>query len=151
MDQLKAALNILLADTFVMYFKAHSYHWNVEGMFFSQYHDFFGKLYEELHGAVDPIAEHIRTCTDSYAPISLMEMYNYKTMTEDSVTQSNVTSMLNNLSAANEVVMNDLNKVFEIADSMNNQGLMDFIATRLDVHHKHAWMLKASAKNTTGA
>lgn len=151
MDQLKAALNILLADTFVMYFKAHSYHWNVEGMFFSQYHDFFGELYEELHGAVDPIAEHIRTCTDSYAPISLMEMYNYKTMTEDSVTQSNVTSMLNNLSAANEVVMNDLNKVFEIAESMKNQALMDFVAGRLDVHHKHAWMLRASAKNTTGA
>jgi len=82
MDQLKAALNVLLADMFVMYFKAHSYHWNVEGMFFSQYHAFFGELYEELHDAIDPTAEHIRTCTDGYAPISMMEMYNYKTSTE---------------------------------------------------------------------
>jgi len=148
MDQIKAALQILLADTFLMYFKSHSYHWNVEGMFFPQYHEFFGELYEELFDAVDPIAEHIRTCTDGYAPMSLMEMYNYKTLSEDTVKPTNVTDMLNNLSAANAVVVNDLNKVFELAEGVNNQALMDFIATRLDVHHKHAWMLRASAKNT---
>ena len=151
MDQLKAALNVLLADMFVMYFKAHSYHWNVEGMFFSQYHAFFGELYEELHDAIDPTAEHIRTCTDGYAPMSMMEMYNYKTSSEDSVKPVLITDMLSNLSAANTVVLADLNKVFEIAESMNNQGLMDFVATRLDVHHKHEWMFRASAKNTTGS
>lgn len=148
MDQLKAALNILLADTFLMYFKTHSYHWNVEGMFFSQYHEFFGELYEEVYGAVDPTAEHIRICCDSYAPISLMEMYNSKTLPEDTIKPTNINQMLNNLIAANEVIITDLNKVFEIAGSMNNQGLMDFIANRLDVHNKHAWMLRTSAKST---
>lgn len=148
MDQLKAALNILLADTFLMYFKAQSYHWNVEGMFFSQYHDFFGELYEEVYGAVDPTAEHIRICCDSYAPISLMEMYNSKTLPEDTIKPTNINQMLNNLIAANEVIITDLNKVFEIAGSMNNQGLMDFIANRLDVHNKHGWMLRTSAKST---
>jgi len=148
MDQLKAALNILLADTFLMYFKAQSYHWNVEGMFFSQYHEFFGELYEEVYGAVDPTAEHIRICCDSYAPISLMEMYNSKTLPEDTIKPTNINQMLNNLIAANEVIITDLNKVFEIAGSMNNQGLMDFIANRLDVHNKHAWMLRTSAKST---
>jgi len=60
MEQLQLALKKVLADTFGMYFKAHAYHWNVVGPDFSQYHDFFGKLYEELFGAVDAIAEHIR-------------------------------------------------------------------------------------------
>ena len=151
MDQLKAALQVLLADTFLMYFKAQSYHWNVEGMFFSQYHDFFGELYEEVYGAIDPTAEHIRICCDAYAPMSMMEMYNYKTVSEDTVKPVLITDMLNNLLATNQVVMNDLNKVFEIAEGMNNQGLMDFIAGRLEVHHKHEWMLRTSAKNTTGA
>ena len=30
MEQLTAALHIALANTFTMYFKTHSYHWNVE-------------------------------------------------------------------------------------------------------------------------
>ena len=50
----------VLADTFVMYMKSHSYHWNVIGPDFPQLHEFFGNLYEDLHGAVDPLAEHVR-------------------------------------------------------------------------------------------
>jgi starvation-inducible DNA-binding protein len=46
MDELQTALKKVLANTFVMYFKTHTYHWNVEGMFFPQLHEFFGNLYE---------------------------------------------------------------------------------------------------------
>ena len=49
MNELQAALKIALANTFVSYFKAHSYHWNVEGIDFSQYHSFFGDFYEDMH------------------------------------------------------------------------------------------------------
>jgi len=45
MNEIQAALRVVLANTFVMYFKTHSYHWNVEGVLFSLYHDFFGDLY----------------------------------------------------------------------------------------------------------
>ena len=63
----------VLADTFVMYMKAHSYHWNVIGPDFPQLHDFFGNLYEELHGAIDPLAEHIRAL-DAFAPGTLIQI-----------------------------------------------------------------------------
>ncbi len=33
-----------LANTFVMYMKAHGYHWNVIGSDFPQLHGFFGDL-----------------------------------------------------------------------------------------------------------
>ena len=56
-----------LADTFFMYQKAHSYHWNVEGNLFPMLHEFFGNLYEEIYGAVDPMAEQIRSLNE-YAP-----------------------------------------------------------------------------------
>ena len=45
----------VLANTFSMYLKSHNFHWNVEGMLFSELHDFFGDLYTELWNAVDPI------------------------------------------------------------------------------------------------
>jgi starvation-inducible DNA-binding protein len=56
MDKLLATLRIAIGNTFTMYFKSHSYHWNVEGMLFSEFHAFFGDLYLDLHGAVDPLA-----------------------------------------------------------------------------------------------
>jgi len=61
MDELIDQMKVVLADTFAMYLKAHMFHWNVTGPNFPQLHEFFGDLYEELHGAVDPIAEQIRT------------------------------------------------------------------------------------------
>ena len=136
----------VLADTFLMYFKAHTYHWNVEGKNFSEMHSFFGDLYEELHGAVDVIAEEIRAL-DEYAPISLMELYNSKNITEDSVKPSSSTEMLALLLVANNQVINDLNNLFKAATAANKQGLADFAAGRLDVHAKHGWMLRSFLKS----
>ena len=82
MEKLIASLKVALGNTFIMYFKAHSYHWNVEGMFFTQFHDFFGDIYEDVYGAVDPLAEELRKL-DAYAPISVEEIHSYKTIGED--------------------------------------------------------------------
>lgn len=129
-----------------MYFKAHSYHWNIEGIMFSQYHDFFGDLYDDLYGAIDPTAEELRAL-DAYAPISLMELYQYKTLEEDSSRPVLIIDMLSNLTTANNILIESLNKVFALATTANNQGLCNFIADRLDKHKKHAWQLRASMKN----
>ena len=145
MDELKLSLKVLLANTFFMYYKAHAYHWNVEGVHFSQYHDFFGDLYEEVYGAIDPTAEELRAL-DDYAPISIEELYNFKTIKEDTTRPETLTAMLTNLQAANDEVMASLNNLFKKASTANEQGLADFAAGRIDVHKKHGWMIRASLK-----
>lgn len=145
MTELQAAVKIALANTFVMYFKAHSYHWNVEGPMFSMYHDFFGDLYSDLHSAVDATAEELRT-TGAYAPINLSEMYQYRTIMEDSTKPFSALEMVRNLIDANELTIQSLNKLFEVATQENNQGLADFAAGRLDTHAKHGWMLASFTK-----
>jgi starvation-inducible DNA-binding protein len=145
MNELVAAMRIVLANNFVMYFRAHSYHWNVEGIEFSQYHDFFGDLYNELFGAADTIAEEIRAL-DSYAPISLMEMYNYKTIEEDSTRTVLIADMLTKLQDSNNKVLESLNKAYELANSAKELGLANFLQDRMDKHKKHGWMIRASLK-----
>lgn len=144
MKELQDALKKVLADTFVMYFKAHAYHWNVEGMFFSQYHDFFGKLYEELHGAVDPIAEHIRAI-DGYAPASIAEIKSLSNLEESSLT-TDVKTMLDSLIQDNNMLIISLMQAFQEAEKVSEIGLANFLQDRIDIHQKHGWMLKASAK-----
>ena len=65
MDELKQALKQAFANSFAFYLKAHYFHWNVEGMLFSQFHDFFGNIYQEVYASIDPFAENIRKI-DSY-------------------------------------------------------------------------------------
>lgn len=146
MNELQASLKIALANTFTMYFKAHTYHWNVEGINFSEYHEFFGDLYDELFTAIDSVAERIRIL-DSYAPISLSDLLASKTIEEDTMKPVSVNTMLTNLLSANDQVVASLNKTFQLAEAVKDQGLMDFIAGRLDVHAKHAWMIRSSNKN----
>lgn len=128
-----------------MYFKAHSFHWNVEGVHFSQYHDFFGDLYQELHGAVDPLAEEMRAL-GAYAPTTLTEMYSKKTVSEAGIVGNEVRVMLSMLQEDNEEIIKNLNEAFDMADEAGEQGLADFIAGRIDSHKKHGWMIRASLR-----
>ena len=144
MDTLIEIMRKVLADTFAMYLKAHNYHWNVEGSNFPQYHDFFGNLYEELHGAVDPIAEEIRAL-NAYAPGSFSR-YLELTEIEDELSIPNGVEMARRLVMDNEKVLATLDIAFKLADELDQQGLADFIAGRIDAHKKHGWMLRSITK-----
>lgn len=147
MNELTTTLKVLLANQFVAYFKAHTYHWNTEGIEFPQYHEFFGDLYADYYGAIDPAAEYLRVL-DEYAPISLMEMYNYKTISEDSAKPATLEQMLTNIGGANQALIENLNKLFDVASEANEQGIADWAAARLDAHKKHAWMIRSCLKKS---
>ena len=145
MDELKTALKIVLANTYAMYFKAHGFHWNVEGKDFSQMHDFFSGIYEELFAAVDTIAEEIRAL-DEYAPYNMTELSSMTTVKESNIYGVDVSGMLADLTDANGSVIEALNSAHKLAEAENNRGLVNLIEERLDVHAKHGWMIRASSK-----
>lgn len=144
MNDITITAKIALANTFILYFKAHSFHWNVEGKDFVQYHQFLGDFYEEVYGAVDTLAEEIRALGD-YAPRSLDEMYKFKTI-EDQNNAITAVDMMANLANANAATLESLNKLFGMLTSANEQGFANFVADRIDAHKKHAWMLRSILK-----
>lgn len=137
-------LNQVLSDTYLMYFKAHSYHWNVEGPNFPQYHEFFGNLYEELFAAIDVIAEQMRALGE-YAPVSLAKIVADASMDEDTSVLT-PEKMFNTLSTANDKVLVSLMQAYQKAEAQSDLGLSDFLQGRIDIHNKHGWMLKATGK-----
>ena len=145
MNELTTAIKVLLANATVMYYKAHQFHWNIEGIEFTQYHDFLGDLYTDVYNSVDPIAELLRKL-DDYAPVSIDELYKYKTLEEETTRVVLISDILASLLKANEEVLASLNKVFALAVATNKQGMADFIAGRIDAHDKHGWFLRASSK-----
>ena len=141
MDELKTALKIALANSFAMYYKAQAMHWNVEGMFFGQFHDFYESIYKEVYGSIDKTAEELRALED-YAPSSIDELYRYKTVNE-AILNRDVTSQLEDLLATNTQLLESWEKVFEEAGKSHQHGLEDWASERLDEHNKHSWMLKS--------
>lgn len=144
MEELAISLRICLANTFLMYFKAHSHHWNVEGIEFSQLHTFFQGLYEDLFDASDLLAEELRALNE-FAPKTLTEMYHFKTVNEG-VIATTPTEMLQDLLITNDQVIESLNKSIELATKLNKQGLLNSLPERVDVHAKHGWMIRSHLK-----
>jgi starvation-inducible DNA-binding protein len=141
------AMQQVLADMFAMYFKAHAFHWNVEGQNFDQYHKFLGELYEEIWEALDEAAEQIRTL-DHYPISDLGEMAAQSQIRPHS-TELNpfpAQAMFMQLAVDNQRVIDSLTVAAEQAEAINNRGLTNFVDDRIQVHQKHGWMLRAIAK-----
>jgi len=144
MNELTEALKKALADTFAFYLKAHNFHWNVEGPNFNDYHAFFGVLYADAWGAVDLIAEHIRTL-DSYAPGSFSR-YSELSRVKDEVNIPSAMSMVTKLEADNRIVIETLTTAMKAAEKVDKVGISNFLQDRIDAHEKHGWMLRAISK-----
>lgn len=142
MEQLHKALKVAFASEFSFYLKAHNFHWNVTGPFFSQLHDLFGKIYEEVYGSIDQFAEEIRSA-GAFVPAS----YTRFSMLSEIDDQTNIPDdgdMVRILLEDSDKMVKILKFVFDIATAQGEEGLADFIAGRMDAHRKHSWMLKAT-------
>lgn len=138
---LARSMHVVLANTFCMYLLAHKYHWNVEGANFSQYHAFFGSLYEQIFDEIDKTAEQIRTL-GIYAPGTLKEFEMLSTMT-DSPGVPGPKTMFARLFAANTTMQDSLIAARSFAERDSNFGLVNYLEDRLDKHAKISWMLKS--------
>lgn len=137
-------LKTLLATEYAFVIKAQFFHWNVEGPDFAQYHKFFGKLYEEVYGAIDPTAEYIRIL-DEYTPGSF-ERFSELSQIQGQTKVPRARLMFTELLADNQTMIDLLNRCFESAANEKQEGIANFIAERIDAHGKHGWMLKSFLK-----
>jgi starvation-inducible DNA-binding protein len=129
------------ATAFALAMKAQYYHWNVEGSDFVQYHDFLGKLYAEISGSVDTLAELVRTL-NSYAPGAhrmLMDL----SLVKDDDTVPAALEMLTRLRDNNEDMLNALRVCYQTAENAGQLGISNYLQDRIQAHEKHAWMLRS--------
>jgi starvation-inducible DNA-binding protein len=144
MEELIQQMKVTLANTFSFYLKAHNFHWNVEGPEFPQYHEFFETLYSDAFGAVDAIAEHIRTL-DAYAPGSFSR-FSELSQISDELNVPKAKEMLSKLADDNMKVIESLKEAMKLADAQGAVGISNFYQDRIDIHFKHQWMIKATGK-----
>lgn len=144
METLIQQMRVILGTNFGLYFKAHSFHWNIEGPDFVQYHGFLGDFYESVFGNVDTIAEKIRML-GAYAPTTLPRMLELSDV-NDTETIPSALVMLNQLRDDNDRFIVHLRAGIVAADDANEPAISNFLQDLLDQHQKHRWMLNSLIK-----
>ncbi len=137
-------LRKIVSDSYVLYFKAHSYHWNVEGPDFAQYHTFLKNFYEEVFESIDSYAELIRTL-DQYAPTSLKRLLELTSIDESDGIPDAIT-MIKTLRRDNDLFLAVLVQAYDEAEKESQFGISNYLQDRIQAHEKHAWMLRAITK-----
>lgn len=141
MEQLIEQMKIILGTNFGLYFKAHTFHWNVEGPDFAQYHGFLGDFYDSVFDQTDSIAEHIRAL-GSYAPTTLARMMELSKV-QDIVAIPSPLIMMSELAQDNDKYIVELRAGIALADAADEPAVGNFLQDLLDAHQKHGWMLKS--------
>lgn len=140
-ERLSKSLERLFADTYVLYFKTHSYHWNVTGPLFQSLHALFMEQYTELWNALDFIAERIRAL-GHFAPFSYQNLLKL-TKIEDDAKVPKAQEMVGALVKGHEALIETIRPILSLAESAQDQVTLDLLTQRLQVHEKTAWMLRS--------
>ncbi len=140
-EETVAAMSHLLADSYTLYLKTHNYHWNVTGPMFATLHTLFMTQYTELALAVDEIAERIRAL-GAFAPGSYSDFTKLSTVSE-AKGRTTAIEMIQQLTADQKTVALSARAVIDAAESADDAASADLGTRRMDVHEKHAWMLRS--------
>ncbi|MGH6622761.1 MAG: Dps family protein [Burkholderiaceae bacterium] len=143
-ERIADGLAHVLADTYSLYLKTHSFHWNVEGPMFNTLHLMFMEQYTELWNALDAIAERIRSLGYP-APGTNTEFAQLTSIAETSGAPPAL-DMVRLLVTGHEAVARTARAVFPAADKAGDESTADLLTQRLQIHEKTAWMLRSLLK-----
>ncbi len=135
-------LSRLLADTYTLAVTTQGFHWNVTGPNFPALHALFESQYDELHDAVDLVAERIRAL-GHFAPGSFHEFAKLSTIAEhDGVPRAQ--PMLRRLLDGHETAARTARAILDEAQAARDHATSDLLTQRVCAHEKAAWMLRSS-------
>ena len=140
-EYLASELRELLGNVISAKFLAHGAHWNVKGVLFSQFHEFFGEIYEDYDNAIDPLAENIRKL-DVDAPFTLPQFV-ADTEIDATFVGGDPVQLSLAIYKANEILIGDIVETLDCADDLNQQGIYNFLADLQDRFGKWHWQLGA--------
>ena len=142
MDSLIKSLETVLADTYSLFLKTQNYHWNVEGCCFKENHEMFENQYKDLFEAMDECAELIRGLGSKVNGTFVAFSKNTQIKDGDGSKSSN--EMIMDLANDQIAIEKSLKTAFKEAQAVEDEVITGFLATRMTIHRKNAWMLNSS-------
>ncbi|WP_118133081.1 Dps family protein [Oceanicella sp. SM1341] len=136
-----SGLEEVLADTYRLLFKTHTYHWNVTGPLFYSVHHLTEEQYQDLFEAADVLAERIRAL-GQVAPMRFGDIVRDSAISDLDGTPS-AGEMIDDLRKDHEHLAKRLHQLIRTAEEHDDDVTGDLAIARSSVHEKAAWMLRA--------
>lgn len=143
MEDLVHSMKVVLASAFSLYLSTHVAHWNIQGPTFYESHKMFEDQYRDIWESLDDTAEHLRAL-DALTPQSQAGFGGLSQIVSLPETEMSANDYVAFLLKANEIMIELLNRAFDAAEKVNQQGLMNYLAGRMEAHQKHRWMLRST-------
>ena len=134
-------LATLLADTYGVYLKTQNFHWNVTGHEFYSLHILFEKQYRELAENIDEVAERIRAL-GHYIDASFAAFKNLTAVGDEAKLRASK-DMVQELVRSHEIVIRNARNLVQVAEEEKDGATVDLLGRILNMHEKHAWMLRS--------
>ena len=139
--KLAEGLSKVLAESYLLYIKTHSFHWNVEGPMFNTLHLMFEEQYNELFTAVDEIAERIRAL--AFPAPGSYKSFSQLSSIKESEGRLSANEMIQELLEGQEILIRTLRELIGTANKAGDEATADLATARMKQHEKTAWMLRS--------
>ncbi|VDC28584.1 Dps family protein [Pseudogemmobacter humi] len=135
-----AAMNVLLADTFALFFKTKNFHWHVSGPHFRDYHLLLDDQSAEILATTDDMAERVRKLGGQTlkSPDQVVKMSRIAPNEADYVEPAD---MLAELMEDNRAQVAALRAAHDICDEHGDVATASLIENWIDAAEKRIWFL----------
>ena len=137
---LSAALNALLADTFVLYVKTKNFHWHVSGPHFRDYHVLFDEQAAELVASTDGIAERVRKIGGGTIR-SVSHIVKLQRLANNDETFVAPGDMLRELMNDNKALIAAMREAHRLCDDHTDVATASLLENWIDAAEKRVWFL----------
>lgn len=134
------ALNLLLADMFVLYLKTKNFHWHVSGPHFRDFHLMLDEQSDQILATTDPIAERVRKVGGTTLR-SIAQIAAQKRLLENDAPFVTPLDMLAELREDNKQLTAEMRRTHALCEEYGDVGTTSLLETWIDDAERRTWFL----------
>lgn len=135
-------LTQVFKDNFVAYFRSHVAHVNVTGRNFTSDHKLLGKVYENLQGEIDAIAELLRSL-DEMMPDNLQDVLEGSAIIDTPVSGDADQLLMDVMTDLEELKLCH-QELMTVATAEGHEEIANYAQDRILALAKYIWMLRST-------
>ena len=139
-DKISATLNVLLADTFALYFKTKNFHWHTSGRHFRDYHLLLDEQSDQIFATTDELAERVRKVGGTTLR-SIGHIAKLQTLQDNDESYVPPREMLRELMNDNKKVAAAMRKAHKIVDDLEDAATAGLLENFIDATERRTWFL----------
>ena len=144
-QDLAAALNVLLADMIALYFKTKNFHWHVSGPHFRDYHLLLDEQSDQIFAVTDDIAERVRkiggTTLRSIGHVSRLQR-----ILDNDAEYVTPMDMLAELRDDNQQLTARMRETHDLCDEHGDVATASLLENWIDEAERRTWFLFESTR-----